>query len=119
MEPGSPWYVNPEKFGVVTSRRSFADYVKAHSIATEGTYTSLGYYIPGYFKEPLDAKDPEADFGRRLQELKCRHFCFIHPDGRKTSSPFWGRILCRVTPLVLKMKGNGRARKVEGASCGQ
>jgi len=107
MEPGAPWYMNPERFGVVTSRRSFADFVKAHAIATEGTYTSLGYYIPDYFKEPLDPEDPEGDFGRRLQKLKCRHFCFIHPDGRKTASPFWGRMLCWVTPLVLKMKGKG------------
>jgi radical SAM superfamily enzyme YgiQ (UPF0313 family) len=55
MEPGSPWYINPERFGVVTSRRSFADFVKAHSIATEGTYTSLGYYIisPIILKNPL------------------------------------------------------------------
>jgi radical SAM superfamily enzyme YgiQ (UPF0313 family) len=111
MEPGSPWYIHPERFGVVTSRRSFADFVKAHSIATEGTYTSLGYYIPGYFKESLDPEDPEGDFGRRLQALKCTHFCFIHPDGRKTASPFWGRMLCRATPFVLKIKGQGKGGK--------
>ena len=113
MEPGAPWFIAPERFGVVTSRRTFADFVKAHSKATEGTYTSLGYYIPGYFKEPLDPKDPEGAFGRRLQKLKCKHFCFIHPDGRKTASPFWGRMLCRVTPLILKLRGRANGKRTE------
>ena len=95
IEPGSPWQLDPEKYGIVTSRRTFADFLKAHSRNDEGTYTSLGYYLPGYFKAPLDPKDPEADFADRMQAIKCRHFCFVHPDGRKTSSPFMGRMLCR------------------------
>jgi radical SAM superfamily enzyme YgiQ (UPF0313 family) len=100
IEPGAPWQINPDTYGIVTSRRTFADFLKAHSRNTAGTYTELGYYIPDYFKKPLDPKDPEADFARRLQELKCRHLCFVHPDGRKTSSPFWGRMLCRTMQVV-------------------
>jgi len=100
LEPGAPWQIEPEKYSIVTSRRTFADFLKVHSRSTTGTYTELGYYIPDYFKNPLDPKDPEADFAKRLQEIKCRNFCFIHPDGRKTSSPFWGRMLCRTMRAV-------------------
>jgi radical SAM superfamily enzyme YgiQ (UPF0313 family) len=100
IEPGAPWHLEPEKFGIVISRRTFADFLKAHSRTTAGTYTDLGYYIPDYFKTPLDPGDPEGDFSKRLQEIKCKNFCFIHPDGRKTASPFWGRMLCRTTHLV-------------------
>ncbi len=108
MEPGAPWHIHPEKFGLVTSRKTFADFVRAHSKTSEGTYTGLGYYIPDYFREPLDPKDPEADFTKRLQSLKCKHFCFIHPNARKTASPFWGRMLCRITPPLLKVRGLGK-----------
>ena len=94
IEPGAPWQVHPDRYGIVTSRKTFADFLKAHSRATAGTYTDLGYYIPDYFKAPLNPEDPEGDFGKRLQAIKCKQFCFVHPDGRKTSSPFWGRMLC-------------------------
>ena len=100
LEPGAPWHIHPEKYGIVASRRTFADFLKAHTLEKAGTYTNLGYYIPRYFKEPLNHEDPEADFAGRLQRLKCKHFCFIHPDGRKTSSPFWGRMLCRAMGLA-------------------
>jgi hypothetical protein len=43
-------------------------------------------------------------FEERLQDIKCRHFCFIHPDARKSSSPFWGRRFCDVSSLFWKMK---------------
>ena len=108
MEPGAPWHIHPEKYGLVTSRKTFADFVRAHSKTSEGTYTGLGYYIPDYFRGPLDPKDPEGDFTKRLQALKCKHFCFIHPNARKTTSPFWGRMLCRITPPLLKVKGLGK-----------
>jgi len=100
LEPGAPWHIDPEKYGIVTSRRTFADFLNVHAQERAGTYTDLGYYIPDYFKERLDPEDPEGDFAERLQKLKCKHFCFIHPDGRKTSSPFWGRMLCRTMGLM-------------------
>jgi radical SAM superfamily enzyme YgiQ (UPF0313 family) len=107
LEPGAPWHIHPEKYGIVTSRRTFSDFLKAHSQNKASTYTGLGYYIPDYFKEPLDPDDPEGDFSKRLQEVKCKHFCFIHPDGRKTSSPFWGRMLCRTMHLVRSVMNKG------------
>jgi radical SAM superfamily enzyme YgiQ (UPF0313 family) len=100
MEPGAPWQIDPDTYGVVTSRKTFANFLEAHSRRTAGTYTDLGYYIPGYFTKPLASENPEADFSKRLQDIKCKHFCFVHPDGRKTSSPFWGRMLCHAMQLA-------------------
>jgi radical SAM superfamily enzyme YgiQ (UPF0313 family) len=100
MEPGAPWQLNPDQYGVVSSRKTFADFLKAHSRMTTGTYTDLGYYIPDYFTKPLDSENPEGDFAKRLQEIKCKQFCFVHPDGRKTSSPFWGRTLCHTMQVA-------------------
>jgi len=100
IEPGAPWQIEPERFGIVTSRKTFKDFYEAHGRQGESTYTGLGYYIPDYFRNPLDPRDREGDFAERLQKLKCRHFCFIHPDLRKTSSPFWGRMLCRAARVI-------------------
>lgn len=118
LEPGSPWHIHPEKYGIVTSRRSFADFLKVHGQERASTYTDLGYYIPDYFREPLDQEDPEGDFADRLQKLKCKHFCFIHPNGRRTSSPFWGRMLCRTMGLArsiqYRIQFGGNIRKGGG-----
>lgn len=111
IEPGAPWQIDPDKYGIVTSRKTFADFIKAHSRSSAGTYTELGYYISDYFKNPLDPNDPEGDFAKRLQKIKCRNFCFIHPDGRKTSSPFWGRMLCRGMRTFRLITGKERKLK--------
>jgi hypothetical protein len=99
IEPGAPWQIEPDKFGIVTSRKTFRDYYEAHGPGGESTYTGLGYYLPDYFRKPLDPRDRAGDFARRLQKLKCRHFCFAHPDARKSASPFWGRMFCRALRL--------------------
>ena len=100
MEPGSPWHFDPETFGVKTSLRNFMDFYHYHS-GRENTFSSLGYWIPDYFEGVRDGKE----FERELNQLKCRQFCFIHPDARKSSSPFWGRRLCDLSSLFWKVKG--------------
>jgi radical SAM superfamily enzyme YgiQ (UPF0313 family) len=100
MEPGSPWHLNPEAFGVETHLQNFMDYYHYHS-GKENAFSSLGYWLPNYFSE---AKN-ETDFETKLQKIKCRHFCFIHPNARRSSTPFWGRRLCDLSSLVWKVKG--------------
>jgi len=102
MEPGSPWHLDPEPFGVKTALRNFMDFYHYHSgeNGEESTFSSLGYWIPDYFEKEKDARG----FEEALQKIKCRHFCFIHPDARKSSSPFWGRRLCGLSNLFWKMK---------------
>ncbi len=100
MEPGSPWHLDPEAFGVETRLQNFMDYYHYHS-GKENAFSSLGYWLPNYFPE---AKN-EMDFETRLQKVRCRHFCFIHPNARRSSTPFWGRRLCDLSTLVWKVKG--------------
>jgi len=99
MEPGSPWHLEPEAFGVETSLRNFMDFYYYHS-GKENAFSSLGYWIPNYFQGVED----ELGFEKALQKVKCRHFCFIHPNARRSSSPFWGRRLCDLSSLFWKIK---------------
>ena len=99
MEPGSPWHLDPEEFGVKTSLRDFMDCYHNHSRGECG-FSSSGYWVPVYFGWVQD----QTGFEEALQGIKCRYFCFLHPDARKSSSPFWGRRLCGVSNLYWKMK---------------
>ncbi len=107
MEPGASWHLDPEGFGVRTSLRNFMDFYHYHS-GGKSPFSSLGYWIPNYFPGVED----EMGFEERLQKLKCRHFCSIHPDARKSSGPFWGRRLCDLSSLFWKVKkfAGGRRR---------
>jgi hypothetical protein len=102
MEPGSPWHLDPEEYGVETSLKNFMDFYHYHS-GNQSAFSSLGYWIPDYFEEKKDARG----FEEALQKIKCRHFCFIHPEARKSSSPFWGRRLCDLSHLFWKVKQLG------------
>jgi hypothetical protein len=99
MEPGSPLYTDSETFDVRTSLRSFSDFYHYHS-GKKGVSSSLGYWIPNYFQDVED----ERGFEETLQRMKCRDFCFIHPNVRKSLSPFWGRRFCDLSNLFWKVK---------------
>jgi radical SAM superfamily enzyme YgiQ (UPF0313 family) len=99
LEPGSPWHLDPEEFGIQTSLRTFKDFYQYHSGDTNG-FSSLGYWVPGYF----EGVENQSDFEEALQKVRCHQFCFIHPNARRSSSPFWGRRLCGTSNLLWKMK---------------
>jgi radical SAM superfamily enzyme YgiQ (UPF0313 family) len=99
MEPGSPLHLHPEAFRVKTSLHHFMDFYYYHS-EERNSFSSLGYWIPDYFPGVED----EKGFKERLQKMKCRNFCFIHPNARKSSSPFWGRRFCDLSSLFWKTK---------------
>jgi len=100
MEPGSLWHNDPEAFGVKTHLWNFMDFYQYHS-GKENAFSSLGYWIPDYF----DGIKNEKEFENRLQQLRCQNFCFIHPNARRTSRPFWGRRLCDLSNLFWRVKG--------------
>lgn len=107
IEPGAPWQLDPEKYGIQTNLRTFRDFYEAHSDASEGTYTRLGYHIPDFFEDgPVD----EKTFAERIQAIKCKHFCFIHPNPRSYGRPWQGRMLCRVASLVNKLRPSKASR---------
>jgi radical SAM superfamily enzyme YgiQ (UPF0313 family) len=99
MEPGSPWHLDPGTFHVRASLQNFMDFYHYHS-GERNPFSSLGYWIPGYFRGVED----EAGFKKRLQKIKCRQFCFFHPNARRSSTPFWGRMFCSISSLFWKTK---------------
>ncbi len=93
MEPASPWYMDPEAFGVVLTRRTFADYYRDSSPEGKG----IGYFIPEYGDD--DHHLDSSGFAHLLRGEKCRRHCSYHPNPRKSSHPFMGRIYCRYMQL--------------------
>jgi radical SAM superfamily enzyme YgiQ (UPF0313 family) len=100
IEPGSPWHLDPEAYGVKTSLQNFMDFYHYHS-GDKRPLCSLGYWIPGYFPEVND----EKGFERALQKITCRHLDLIHPTPRALSGPFWGKRRYDLSQLVWKVRG--------------
>lgn len=106
LEPGSPIFENPKKFGIETERRCFMDFYRSHAGCYSDTYSALGYNIPDYFQ---GRKCPDAKtFSEKIQKVKCRHFCFLHPDPRKSHIPSVGRLYCWLRRISWILKGRGK-----------
>jgi radical SAM superfamily enzyme YgiQ (UPF0313 family) len=89
LEPASPWHLHPEKFGIISARRTFTDFYRASAPGGGG----LGYHLPQYLGNgrALNA----LEFEHILRKAKCRDHCSLHPNPSKANSPFWGRLYCR------------------------
>ncbi len=98
LEPGSPWHLHPEDFGIISTKRSFLDFYHGSSPGGGG----LGYFIPNYKRDGKELD--EKGFETLLREAKCRAFCSLHPNPTKASDPFWGRLFCR----YLSWRSGGR-----------
>ena len=110
MEPGAPWHLDPEKYGIINDRVRFRDFYNAHSSKYTQTYSSLGYFIPNYFPGSYSLKNTE-DFERTLQKIKCKHFCFLTPNPRKSGPAWLGRLFCNFLFIMDKLT---RRREFEG-----
>jgi radical SAM superfamily enzyme YgiQ (UPF0313 family) len=100
IEPGSPWHLDPETYGVKTSLRNFMDFYHYHSGAGDPV-SSLGYWIPGCIPEVND----EKGFEKALQKITCRHLGLIHPSPRTLSAPFWEKWRYDLSQLAWKVRG--------------
>jgi len=70
MEPASPWYLNPEKYGVVSLRKSLQDFYQAHAQKENTPFTAFGYY-----QLKLFGGQGEESFKQGMDQLICRQFC--------------------------------------------
>lgn len=96
LEPGSPMYEEPEKWGIIPGRSSLVDFFKAHGDRGD-TYSVLGYGIPGFFGLEGSAAGESGRieaFEVRFQQFKCREFCFFSPDPVVYNEPGLGRAGC-------------------------
>jgi radical SAM superfamily enzyme YgiQ (UPF0313 family) len=98
IEPGSPWHLDPEAYGVKTTLKSFMDYYHHHSQKDE---TSAGYWIPDYLSRVKD----EKEFKEVLREIRDRYLPDTLSNTGKPSIPIWGMRFSDVT-RVLKEIGN-------------
>ncbi|MFC1884416.1 B12-binding domain-containing radical SAM protein [Thermodesulfobacteriota bacterium] len=103
MEPGSPWHIDPKKYGIVHDRKNFKDFYRSHSSKYNQTYSSLGYYIPDYLPD-TDAVQDIAGFEQTLQKIKCRHFCFLSPNARRSGPAWTGRLFCNIFSFMDRLK---------------
>lgn len=72
IDPGSPIYINPEKYRVIKDRNSFKDFLKANSKQNNSESFALGYYNKNLFKDRrLDIRALD----RQLQKIRCKYFC--------------------------------------------
>jgi radical SAM superfamily enzyme YgiQ (UPF0313 family) len=76
MEPGSPWALKPDAYGIELSRRTFRDYIDAHSPDAQ---TDLGYRVKG----------ADSQFAADIREAACKEMCPLPP------SPRLGHLTCK------------------------
>jgi radical SAM superfamily enzyme YgiQ (UPF0313 family) len=101
IEPASPWFLDPEKYGIVLARRTLNDFLTQESRTTYSSMTSLGYTSSFFGDDPID----EATFSRKLLELKCTYFC-DHQKSCRLMKLAWGVLgALRIVPRPSKNKG--------------
>jgi len=107
LEPGSPQFERPEEFGMITDKKDFLDYYRAHGGDHADTYSVLGFKVHDYFG---DARDEGGipEFEKHLQHLKCMEFCFLAKDPRMWNQPEAGRQHClERRKLLARRRGHG------------
>ncbi|MDO9351294.1 MAG: radical SAM protein, partial [Deltaproteobacteria bacterium] len=57
LEPGSPWHLHPEEFGIVSTKQSFLDFYRGSSPGGGG----LGYFIPDYKGDGKELDEQEFE----------------------------------------------------------
>ena len=106
IEPGSPIFENPEKYGVISTRSTFMDFYDSHSRNDSGPLTYLGYANKAY---PDTGDDPKA-YEDALQRIRCKNFCIISPKlFGKIELGLLSRALCGLKHSKWKKMGFGHA----------
>lgn len=75
--PGSPMFLNPERFGIINSLVTFDDFYN---------YSKKAYFTAGYHFENMSE--------REMQLIKCRESCLINP--------VYGRLICKILHKITK-----------------
>ena len=105
IEPGSPMFEDPEKYGVISTRSTFMDFYESHGRNDSGPLTYLGYTNKAY---PEAADDPKA-YEAALQRIRCKKFCVIAPRlFGKLEMGIVSRALCGLRHAKWKRSGFGR-----------
>ncbi len=72
IEPGAPWHLHPDRFGIELTRRNLGDFIAQQSDPYYSSMRCLGFYKTDFWGKPVrDA----ADYSEKLLRLKCKYFC--------------------------------------------
>ena len=82
MEPGSPWALKPEAYGIELNRRTFGDYLQAHAPGATG---ELGYLVKN---------TGDDSYAENIQKEACKHMCPLPP------SPRLGHLTCKALRIA-------------------
>ena len=107
MEPGSPMFNRPDKFGITTDRSTFMDFYEAHSKTETDPYTCLGYAVPNFFDDGLGAD--QKIFEERIKQIRCQNFCLLE-SGERFPNNTRGRSKCKMIETIWKVRGLGSDR---------
>ena len=72
MEPGAPWYCDPEKFGIQSLRANVKDFIVQQNDPKYSPMSTTGYIKDELFGEKVKSIN---DLEKKLIRLKCDHFC--------------------------------------------
>jgi len=104
VEPGAPWHLEPEKYGIRLLRRTLADFVRDHSAPDYSSMTHLGY-TSGFFG---DADIDPKTFGHKLLKLRCRYFCDRRAVCAALTGAWWMGRNIGLLPKPQAIPGEGR-----------
>lgn len=100
LEPGSPIYEQPGKYGFRNERKNFMDFYRSHSSPDSGPYSYLGFTSKKYFGDDMET----AVFSKKLQDIRCQYFCLITPKiFQRLNMPFVGKLICKLSCRRWKM----------------
>lgn len=79
LDPACQMYIDPQQYGIIKTRDSFADYLKSHSDDKSNSFSSsyLGYFKKGCYSIRRAGK-LNADYCKELQAIKCNNFCVLN-----------------------------------------
>lgn len=72
IEPGAPWFLDPERFGITVTRKTLQDFIDNQKRADYSSMYSLGYFPRMHRGIRIDS---EEQFTRLSQQDKCQFFC--------------------------------------------
>lgn len=72
IEPGSPWHLHPQQYGIDLQRKTLQDFIVDQTAPDYSSMRSLGFAMPNFWACALAG---EENFGPELLKEKCRYFC--------------------------------------------
>jgi len=118
LEPGSPMYIDPDKFEIIKTRNCFMDFYYGHSGERSHSWPDLGYYSENFLPENVYSTNVNKDyaFKNELKKIYCKDFCKLTDFFRSSifiggensfsvnAASILSRLLCKIVASYWKLK---------------